>query len=288
LALAVVVMKAASVHAAHPPPLPGKPLASRTANTIVAAMAESDETTRTHRPLAAPPVVMRMSNAALQHPLTSLAVLAPLCLIGEVLRVIVGSSPASGQLLADPLLSHLGRLVGLHLPFVSFAVLLAWWLIVQVGGRYPWQLPPVKTFAQVLGWAVVWMTCRIAIAFASAQVVPDSIAGTAGLLISGAMQEELLFRGIVLGLGLCLIRLYDWPSSLAIWFMLPLSATFFSLAHTTVVNHHAGAEIFAWPTFIERALAGCIYGYAFLRHGLAVAVLAHLGYLLILETGIRF
>jgi len=251
-------------------------------------MAKPDETAPTRTSLAPPPVVLDQSAFALQHPLTSLAVLAPLCLIGEILRLTAGSSPASRELLADPLLVELGRLAGLHLPFVTLAVLLVWWLIVQVGGRYPWQLPPIRTFALVIGWSLIWTICRLAVAFTSHHVIPDSMAGTAGLLISGAIQEELLFRGLVLGLGLCLIRCFDWPAGVALWIMLPLSAIFFSLAHTTVVNHHPGAELFAWKPFIERAVAGAIYGYAFLRQGLAVAVLAHLGYLLALEAGIRF
>lgn len=251
-------------------------------------MPDTEDTAPTRRSLAPPPVVLDQSAFALQHPLTSLAILAPLCLIGEILRLTAGSSPSSRELLADPLVVELGRLAGLHLPFVTLAALLVWWLVVQVGGKYPWRLPPVKTFALVIGWSLIWVICRVAVAFASTHVIPDTMAGTAGLLISGAIQEELLFRALVLGLGLCVIRCYDWPAGLAIWLMLPLSAIFFSLAHTTVVNHHVGAELFAWKPFIERAIAGAIYGYAFLRQGLAVAVLAHLGYLVVLESGIRF
>lgn len=222
---------------------------------------------------------------ALQHPLTALAILAPLCLLGEVLRLISGASPASTQLLGDPLLEQLGTLTGLHLPFVTLIVLLAWWLTAQLAGKHPWILPPVRAIGLCFAWGAVWMVCRLAVAMVFNRAF-DSVAGTSGLLLCGAIQEELLFRGIILGLGLGIIAFYDAPTWLRIGLALPLSAVFFSLAHTTVVNHHPSAEAFLWMPFWERYIAGMIYGYAFIRQGLAVSTLAHLGYLIALQAGL--
>lgn len=234
---------------------------------------------------AAPPIVINKLKLELQAPLTSLAILAPLCLLGEILRVSAGTTPATQQLLTDPLLVELGKLIHLNLPFVPMAALLIWWLLAQIGGKHPWRLPPVEALGLTLAWGAVWSICRLAVAFASHHAWPDSIAGTAGLLISGAIQEELLFRGIILGGGLFLMRCFTWPPIVLYALILPLSAAFFSLAHTSVINHHAGAELFAWQPFVERGLAGAIYGYAFIRQGLAVSTLAHLGYLVALEMG---
>jgi membrane protease YdiL (CAAX protease family) len=130
------------------------------------------------------------------------------------------------------------------------------------------------------------MICRLSLALFFNRALPDSIAGTSGLLISGAIQEELLFRGIILGLGVAIVRAYNAPNWTLFGVALPLSAIFFSLAHTAVVNHHPGAEVFSWLPFWERFAAGCIYGYAFLRQGLGVSTLAHLGYLSALELGL--
>jgi hypothetical protein len=247
----------------------------------------TDRFTKPGDTLAPPPVVRGdLTRFGLQHPLTSLAILAPLCLLGEILRLTAGATPESRQLLADPLLVELGSLVGMQLPFVSCIVLILWCLVAQYTGRHPWILPTPKILAHAFGWAAVWCLCRLAVSFMCRHVGADSIAGTAGLLISGAVQEELLFRGVLLGAGIALVRCYDWPDWVLYGLILPLTAVFFSLAHTVLVNHHPGAELFAWKPFFERMFAGGIYGYAFLRQGLAVSTLAHLGYLISLEIGL--
>lgn len=75
-----------------------------------------------------------------------------------------------------------------------------------------------------------------------------------------------------------LLRTVRVPSLLAALVGLAVSAPLFSLAHTVLINHFPGAEPFGWSVFIERTAAGVLYGIAFLRHGLAVAVGAHAGF----------
>ncbi len=232
------------------------------------------------------------ANARLRLPLTVLAILLPLGLLGELARWV--DRPADGQvrpeLLADPLLSILGGLVGLDRPWVALAVLIAWCLIVQVGGRRPWKGPTPGVLGLAVGWGLIWAVTRCAIAFASHRLsasgaIGDGVIATGGLLASGALQEELLFRGLVLG-GLLWLTLVLEVAPWLRWVgCIAISAAFFSLAHTDVVNHYSGAEAFAWLTFGERALAGVLYGYVFVRQGLAVSTLAHLGYLVALEAG---
>lgn len=234
------------------------------------------------------------ANARLRQPLTVLAILLPLGLLGEFGRWLDQPAPGEPQpeLLADPLLSSLGGLVGLDRPWVALAVLVAWCLAIQVFGRRPWKGPSPGLLGIAIGWGLVWAVTRCAIAFAGSRLsdagagsVGDGVIATGGLLVSGALQEELLFRGFVLGGLLWLALVMEVPTWLRWIGCIALSAAFFSLAHTDVVNHHAGAEAFRWAAFTERAVAGVLYGYVFVRQGLAVSTLAHLGYLFALEAG---
>jgi len=232
------------------------------------------------------------ANTRLRLPLTVFAVLLPLGLLGELARWF--DRPAPGQLapelLADPLLSSLGGMIGLDRPWVALAVLLLWCLLVQILGRRPWRGPTPGLLALALAYGALWAVARCAIAFASHRLAGDGgavdgVIASAGLLASGALQEELLFRGIVLGGLLWLTSVMEMTPWLRYVACLLLSAAFFSLAHTGIVNHHAGAEAFRWLAFSERSLAGLLYGYVFIRQGLAVSTLAHLGYLVALEAG---
>ena len=91
---------------------------------------------------------------------------------------------------------------------------------------------------------------------------------------------------IVLGGLLWVTLVMEVPTWLRWVGCIAVSAVFFSLAHTGIVNHHAGAEAFRWAAFGERTAAGVLYGYVFVRQGLAVSTLAHLGYLVALEAGL--
>ena len=231
-------------------------------------------------------------NARLRLPLTALAILLPLGLLGELARWVDRPAPGQPQpeLLADPLLSSLGGLVGLDRPWVALAVLVVWCLLIQIGGRRPWKGPSPAVLGLAVAWGLIWALSRCALAFASHRFASGATAGdgviaTGVLLASGALQEELLFRGLLLG-GLLWLTLVMEIAPWLRWVgCIAISAAFFSLAHTDVVNHHSGAEPFAWMAFGERALAGVLYGFVFVRQGLAVSTLAHLGYLLALEAG---
>lgn len=229
----------------------------------------------------------------LRLPLTALVILLPLGLLGEFARWVDAPAPGQPQpeLLADPILSSLGGLVGLDRPWMALVVLVGWCLLVQVFGRKPWKGPSLGIVGIAVGWGLVWAVARCAIAFASQRLTSDGatasdgVVATGGLLASGALQEELLFRGLVLGGLLWVTLVMEVPAWLRWVGCIALSAAFFSLAHTEIVNHHSGAEAFRWAAFGERSAAGLLYGYVFLRQGLAVSTLAHLGYLIALEVG---
>lgn len=225
-------------------------------------------------------------HAALRAPLTVLVCLVPLGLAGEVLRWHDhGLDSGRHDLLADPLLASLGGLIGLTLPVLPLVALVAGCLVAQVAGRHAWAPPGPATLGRIVVWAAIWAAARLLLGAAYHLAASDHLAGAAGLGICGALQEELIFRCLVLG-GLVLLGgALELPAVLVYALALTISAGGFSLAHTTVLNHFPGAEPFAWPAFCERAAAGLLYGLVFLRQGLAVCTLAHVTYNLVLVMG---
>ncbi|MHC5068768.1 MAG: CPBP family glutamic-type intramembrane protease, partial [Planctomycetota bacterium] len=220
------------------------------------------------------------ASAPLRHPLTVLCVLSPLALLGELYRFL---SERKAGLFSDDHWHALGGIVGIDAPLIPALALIIGCLAVQVIGRQRWTWPLPSTIALVLLWGVIWAGVRCTMGLtvhlgsgggasaAPLQTMPAI--GRIGLAVSGAIQEEILFRGALLGaVGLILNHLLRgrWAGyALA----LPLSAVLFSLAHTNIVNHHPGAEAFTWSAFSQRTAAGLLYGYVFLRQGLAVTCL---------------
>jgi hypothetical protein len=230
-------------------------------------------------------------NSPLRHPLTVLVCLLPLGLIAELYRWLAGSQQ---RLLADEALQQLGGSLGADRPVLTLCLLGLGCLTVQVARRLPWHWPTLATLGQVLGWALVWAMVRAVIGITGEAVLLDqaggfdplvdrpgeelSLLGHVGLSVTGALQEELIFRaGLVgcLGLMLCAFGLRLVQGQVIV--LLP-AAVAFALAHTELVNHYSSALPFTWPLFIQHALAGLLYGVVFIRQGLAVCTLSHACY----------
>lgn len=223
-------------------------------------------------------------NAELQAPLTMLVCLVPFGVAGELLRW-AGRGMDKSDLLADQLMRQLGGMIGLTLPVLPLIILVTVGLLAHFIGHYRWRPPGLKALGRIALWTAIWSLVRVLVGMAGHHLAPDQIAGPAGLAMCGALQEELIFRGLVLG---CLIMAgvaLKLPKAVVITAALVISAVFFSLAHTTVVNHFPGAEPFAWPAAAERVAAGLLYGIIFLRQGLVVCTLSHAAYNLLLVFG---
>lgn len=218
-------------------------------------------------------------NAQMRAPLTVLVSLVPLGLIGEIYRFIGRDIGGHKQeLLADPMLLKIGAFAGIDLPIVPVILLAAGCLIAQVYLKKSWKLPKPSILSFVLIWALIWGSVRFAIGLACHGMFMDHTLGLVGLALSGALQEELLFRCVLLGGLLWAGRIIEAPPVLWGVAILIASSVFFSLAHTAVVNHFPSAEPFAWHAFTERAFAGLLYGVIFMRQGLAVCTLSHAAY----------
>ncbi|MFW5845232.1 MAG: type II CAAX prenyl endopeptidase Rce1 family protein, partial [Planctomycetota bacterium] len=147
------------------------------------------------------------------------------------------------------------------------------------------------TLLQVGAWALIWALVRTVIGFTGDTLLIDaslpldplastpgeelSLLGHVGLAMSGALQEELLFRaGLIGGLAWLLTPLRLQHTHAQLLLLLP-AAAIFALAHTDVVNHYHVAQPFSWPLVIQHGLGGLLYGIVFIRQGLAVCTLSH-------------
>ncbi|MDA3959675.1 MAG: CPBP family intramembrane metalloprotease [Planctomycetota bacterium] len=226
-------------------------------------------------------------TAAMRQPLTVLIVLAPLGLLAELYRFM---SERKATLLAEEQWGQLGAIVGIDAPMVPIILLALGCLGLHLIKRTPWELPTARTVLMIVGWGVLWAVVRYAMAFTadtvhggSANLTADptesmTAIGQCGIAMSGALQEEMVFRGVLLG-ALCLVvRAFGLTRTWCYLVALPVSAALFSLAHTEVINHYAAAEPLTWSSFMRRFIAGLLYGYVFLRQGLATSTLAHAGY----------
>lgn len=93
------------------------------------------------------------------------------------------------------------------------------------------------------------------------------------MAVSAGVYEEILFRLIMLGFLLLLLKqLMQSKRWLQIATAVFVSSVIFS------VFHYASYEYFSWSSFTFRFVAGCILGLLFVHRGLAVAVYTHAFY----------
>lgn len=236
-----------------------------------------------------PVVVVEFSDyERMRWPLTALTILTPLALFAEIWRFI---AERQAELLAEPHLRELTMHLGMdsHLaPLAPAVLLIVGCLIAHLARRLPWALPDLLLTGQIILWAAIWAVVRYALSFTSVTIsgvhhIADGDVGRIeflaqlGLAMSGAVQEEVIFRAGLLGglawIATALAKGRAWPA----WCIaLPVSAVIFALVHTSVIN--PGAPDPSMPVITVHLIGGLLYGLIFLRQGLTVVTLAHLGY----------
>lgn len=233
------------------------------------------------------------ANEAMRRPLAIFAIVVPLGLLAEIYRWL---SEAKATPLAERHWAELGSAYGIHggLPLVLVLGLTC--IGMHLHRRDPWDLPDGWLCAQILLWALLWTTVRTAVAITveamAGQHNPlhgmarlDALAQL-GYCFAGALQEETIYRGLLLGLGSALLARCGQTGQWLRWLLLlPAVSVLFALVHTSVLNPTELAEPFTWPGLTRHLLGGLLYGIIFLRQGLAVAVLAHFGYNCVLMFG---
>ncbi len=229
-------------------------------------------------------------NAHYRHPLTVLTILLPLGLIAEVYRFLGNQNDA---LLVDETWAQAGAELGIQLPIIPLLVLIIACITVLLVRKMTWEFPSFFTIGKIAAWALVWATVRVVLGMTTDSITLDatspplindqpeqelSLLGYIGLAMSGALQEELIFRGALIGATALLLKPFikSWTVCLSI--MVPVSAVIFALAHTSVINPaYNGMEI-QMAQCVQHVIAGILYGIIFIRQGLAVSTLTHCFY----------
>lgn len=221
----------------------------------------------------------------MRHPLTALVCMLPLVLIGELYRI---TTLKSHSLLADDIISRLAQSLGIHAPLMPAWLLLIVCLIWTVCGAKQWRLPTNFVLWRVCYWSMIWAALRCLISFTSGEMQTDDLKlfGDIGTCMSGASQEELFFRALCIGFIAWCVSLFGISREFVMWLLLAPSAILFALAHTYVMNQSLSPEDWENARFIELIAAGCLYGYIYIRQGLATATLSHFTYNLIVLSGI--
>jgi membrane protease YdiL (CAAX protease family) len=225
------------------------------------------------------------AHSELRHPLTVLICILPLSIIGELYRWII---LRRHELLADEIWQELGDETGIFSPVIPAVLILIGCLAWMFIAKKEWKLPSLGIITQVVAWSFVWALVRTVVSFTNTGVQTDSVSflGTIGLCMSGAVQEEIIFRGILIGFIAYALSFTGIKFKWALWICLPISATLFALAHTHIMNKSLDPSSWHPAMVIEHIIAGLIYGYAFIRQGLAVATLSHFLFNLLVISGI--
>jgi len=224
-------------------------------------------------------------NEEMRHPLTVLVCLLPLSIFGELYRWII---LRQHELLADEVWTEAGKTIRLFAPVIPSLLLAVGcipWLILS---KQEWVLPKLTLITRILAWSALWCLVRTVVSFTNEGLTTDSIKilGTIGLCISGAVQEEIIFRAAAIGFFAWILSLLGMPMRWGLWLLVIPAAVLFSLAHTHVMN--SGISPDSWDTalLVEHIIAGLIYGYIFVRQGLVVSTLTHFFFNMLVVFGI--
>lgn len=229
-------------------------------------------------------------SAIYRHPLTVMAILAPIGILAGLYRLI---HRQQHELFLDDVWFELGGFVGIETPFIPTLVLIVGCLVAHFLNKRPWPWSGPGVVLRVFGWASLWMLVRTVLGFTAHDVsgpATDDTAfvATAGMVCSSALQEELIFRGLLIGLCASIPISLGAPRTLAWGLCIAISAVLFGLAHTDIINHHPTAPPFDWSRMVQHTLAGVLYGVVFVRQGLAVTTLAHGGYNLVVISEVLY
>jgi len=219
-------------------------------------------------------------------PLTSLAFIAPLLVIYEGAKLVLGRDAVRNG--ADVWLRRLLDLLHLDqyfmLPILTVCALLAWH---HTTGR-PWRVRPgllaemvgecvmlaiiLRLLAQLLRM-MLGPIVPMALGSAPCLGISATVGRAAGFLGAG-IYEELLFRLILLSLVTWGLKQLKIEQGKAVLIAVLLTSLLFSAAHY-IGPHGDDLRVYS---FLFRALAGVFFSVLYLCRGFGIAVGAHAGY----------
>jgi len=216
-----------------------------------------------------------------RRPLASLLFTAPLLVIYESGLICLGPNAMRNG--AEAWLRQMLDLLGFNayflLPVLTVGILLGWHYVL----RQPWHVPRSVLYrmaGESLGLALVlWLSWKL-YRFLLQAILPTlglSIGGfleTISCYLGAGIYEELLFRLILLNLGIGLLAWMRAGPSGSLIGGIVLTSLLFSVAH------YVGpcGDPFRWLTFLFRFLAGVFFAVLFRYRGFGIAAGAHAFY----------
>lgn len=217
-----------------------------------------------------------------RRPLAGYLFLLPLAAIYELGVALVGDAQSAGAELLVPqsvreVLAWFGLIGGWLPTSVVLVGLLIWYRWRRDGWHVRLGVLPTMA-AEGLLLAVPLLV--VALLFPpSADVLRATLAGRFVRAVGAGLYEELLFRWLLVGVGVSfLVVRWKIPLLSARTLMIACSAVFFSLSHLQPL----GGEVFTWPAFVFRVVAGVYLALLFVSRGIGVCTGCHVLYNLML------
>lgn len=207
-----------------------------------------------------------------KRPMNCLVFVLPLLVAYHAGEVVFGSSLAAPHDI-NKILRYLG---GAHV-FVPGLIVVGFLVIQQVVSKAPAEVHP-KVLAGMLGEAVVWTVPLIVIGQFAAEANGGHGFSWPLLVayVGAGVYEEFLFRLLLISVVMTLLAdLLGVRKDLALALAVLLGAMSFALYHFSIDQIRTGVG-FRWSRFIFLAMAGTLWGTAFVFRGFGVAVGSHI------------
>jgi hypothetical protein len=208
-----------------------------------------------------------------RRPVYSAALVLPFLCIYHVGTIVLHTTYING---ADALIIRILSSLSVHSMFGSALVLLACFTIWQLRTRASWKIKSGMLliyllesicFALLLLFSFGWLNTHLSLA------ISDKGRGLANLVLycGAGIYEELLFRGLFLGLLLVAFRRLFTNQKVAITVATLLGALLFSAFHYI----GPAGDVFSLASFVQRMLAGLYFSALFVSRGFGLTAASH-------------
>jgi hypothetical protein len=208
-----------------------------------------------------------------KRPVYSAALILPFLCVYHAGTFVLRTTHING---ADALIIRILSLFSVHSMLGSALVLLVCFTVWQLRSRASWKIRPVlllfyflesACFALVLLFSFGWLNAHLTLAMQAAR------GGLSDLVLycGAGIYEELVFRGLLLGILIAVMRLILPRQKAAATAAILLGALLFSIFHYTGPS----GDAFSVGSFIQRTIAGLYFSILFVTRGFGVTAAAH-------------
>ncbi len=208
-----------------------------------------------------------------RRPIYSAALVLPFLFVYHVGTLVLQTTYING---ADALIIRILSLFSVHSMFGSLLVLLACFAVWQLRTRASWKVKAGMLsiyflesvcFALILLFAFGWLNTHLSLAWAKKSGgISDLV-----LYCGAGIYEELVFRGLLLGILIVLFRKLFRREKAAIIAATLLAALLFSFFHYI----GPAGDDFTFGSFLQRMIAGLYFSILFVTRGFGVTASAH-------------